>query len=123
MTISFFQDFISPGSLYYHSVFGYMTHLQPDHPLWYLIPAGLIFTLTVVTGIRPTGRRWSFWFLLLAMPGLPIIIAYARNYTLAERHLLFCIPLFMAYWGAAVTSVISRLSSFSGKGPAQEQPR
>lgn len=102
MTIPFFQDAISPGSLYYHSVFGAMTYIQGDQPFAFLLPAGLLFSIVLVCGAGAAGRRWSIWVLLIGMPSLPIAIALLRDLTLAERHLLFSIPFFMAYWGAGL---------------------
>lgn len=102
MTLPFFQEFVSPLSLYHHAIFGRMTHLQQTHLDPYFWATMLTFALIVVAGARAAGRRWRIWFLLLGLPGIPIAIAWIADYTLAERHLLFALPLFFAYWGAAV---------------------
>ena len=101
----FFQDVVSPVFLYYHSLFGAMVPYQPNQTGLSYIAFLLVFTLVTVLGFRAVGRRWSFWFLLLVLPWAPIVIAKLAQWTLAERHLAFCVPLFMVYWGASVVEV------------------
>ena len=105
MTVSFFQEFVTPISLYHHAIFGAMTHLQPSKDgLWFLFTL-LVFTAVFVAAGKRIGRRWDIWVLLLALPGLPILIAVLADYTLAERHLRFALPVFFACWGAGLVGL------------------
>lgn len=102
MNATFFQETVSPVYLYYHALFGTMDYYQPNQAGLIFVTLLLLFTLVAVAGHRAVGRRWSYWILLLAMPTVPILLAKRSGWTLAERHLLFCLPPFMAYWGASV---------------------
>lgn len=100
MTIPMFQEFITPISLYYHAIFGGMTHLQPPQGgVWFLTTMA-VFATMLLLGARAVGRRSALWIMLLGFSGVPIVIALIADFTLAERHLLYSLPLFYAYWGA-----------------------
>ena len=44
--------------------------------------------------------------MLLGMPLVPIVVVREANWTVAERHLFFCVSVFMAYWGAGMVETI-----------------
>jgi uncharacterized membrane protein len=102
MNASFFQETVSPIYLYYHALFGTMEPYQPNQsgPL-FLLAMGVFVAAFIAAGYK-VQRRWSLWILLLLGPTVPIVLAWWREWTLAERHLLFMLPLFNAYWGAGV---------------------
>lgn len=102
MARDFMQEKVFSFLLFFHSIFGRMESYQTPLPPGLLLLLALIFTLILVAGFKSVGRRWSFWVLLIGMPTLPWAIAVLRHYSLAERHINFGVPLFMAYWGAAV---------------------
>lgn len=102
MNVPFFQETVSPVYLYYHAVFGTMDRYQPDQSGAWFVLGMLAFAAVAVAGGRAVGTRWSWWLLLILAPTLPIVIAATARWTLAERHLLFALPLFMAHWGAGL---------------------
>lgn len=103
MNINFFQESVTPASLAYHSVFGLQSPYVEPEPLGFVYVARLaLFASACVAGAFVVGRRWSFWILLAGSSGLPILLAYARGMTLAERHLHFALPLFFAFWGVGL---------------------
>lgn len=108
MNKGFFQETVSPLYLYYHSLFGVMVNYQPPQSGLIFMALLLFFTLVCVFGARAVGRRWSYWILLIGVPMLPIVIATGAGWTLAERHLAFSLPPFMAFWGAACVSIWSQ---------------
>ncbi len=109
MNAGFFQETVSPIYLYYHAVFGQMVPYQPNQagPLFLLFM--LLFTAVFIAAGFAIGRRWSLWILLLGLPTVPILIVWAFGFTLAERHLWFTLPLFMACWGAGCIELPRRL--------------
>ncbi len=111
MTIPFFQEYLSPFSLYYHAIFGSMTHLQAPQPPLLLLLGMAVFTAVFVQGARSAGRNLPFWVLIIGLPGVPILIAIVADFTLAERHLLFSLPVFFAYWGLCIDCIGRRLLS------------
>ncbi|MDK2970302.1 MAG: hypothetical protein PWP23_57 [Candidatus Sumerlaeota bacterium] len=116
MNRNFFQETVSPVYLYYHALFGVMHPYQPNQQgIAYVF--FLLFAILFVAGIAPVGRRPGLWVLLLLAPTLPIVIAKSQGWTLAERHLLFTLPLFMAYWGACCVSFWGYLRQKLKKAP------
>ncbi|CAN5325858.1 hypothetical protein BH09SUM1_BH09SUM1_17050 [soil metagenome] len=107
MNIAFFQQPMTPISLYYHSLFGQPTYLPPAQSGVLYLLALAVFVAISAAGAKAVGSRLTIWLILLALPGLPMVIAWARHWTLAERHLLFALPFFMAYWGASLDRAIS----------------
>lgn len=102
MNINFFQETVSPIYLYFHALFGAQLPYQPPVSGIGSYMLFLVFAVVCVAGARRIGRRWWFWVLLLGSPTLPIVLASTSSWTLAERHLLFTLPLFYAYWGVAL---------------------
>ncbi|MBI5153773.1 glycosyltransferase family 39 protein [Candidatus Poribacteria bacterium] len=107
---TFRQETVSPIYLYFHSLFGRMEPYQPNQNGVVFWLTMCVFAVIAVTGARAVGRRWSYWLLLLGAPTLPLLMAVGFDWTLAERHLLFSVPFFMAYWGACCSHAVSRLS-------------
>ncbi|MEN6627603.1 MAG: glycosyltransferase family 39 protein [Candidatus Sumerlaeia bacterium] len=99
---AFFQETVWPFYLFFHSIFGRMTCYQPPVPWALFMAMELVFVLIAVAGARAVGRRWSFWVLMIGLPAMPVAVAYFADFSLAERHINFGVPLFMAYWGASV---------------------
>jgi hypothetical protein len=102
MNIFFFQETVWPFYLFFHSIFGWASHIQPIVPWQIFLALAIVFTIIFAYGFRAVGRRWSWWILMIGMPTLPVLVALLCDFTLAERHINFGISLFMAYWGAAV---------------------
>lgn len=118
-----FQHQVSPFLLYYHSMFGDMQPwASPQFGMLFLLGL-LAFACVAVAGVRRVGRQWSIWALLLLAPTVPIVLHRAMGWTMAERHLLFAVPFFMAYWGAALEqagrAVLERMRRVSRPGPRE----
>lgn len=109
MNHDFFQETVWPFYLFFHSIFGRVMHYQEPLPWPLFAVLALVFALIFAGGIKAVGRRWSWWVLMIGMPTVPVAVAYYANFTLAERHINFGIPLFMAYWGAACVEAVKRL--------------
>lgn len=121
MNRPFRQETMSPIYLYYHALFGAMQPWQPPQSgAAYGLFVG--FALVFAAGIRAVGRRAGFWVLLLAAPTLPILVAKWRGWTMAERHLLFTLPIFMAYWGAACHAASMRLLALTRRASPPRPP-
>lgn len=105
MNAGFFQETVSPVYLYYHGVFGVMEPYQPNQTGFIFLVKLLLFAVVCVAGYRAAGKRWSYWVFLVLAPTLPIVLARVSGWTLAERHLLFSLPLFLPYWGAGVVAL------------------
>lgn len=117
MNHNFFQETVSPVYLYFHALFGRMEAYQPPMEGVALYGALIVFTIVCAFGARAIGRRWWFWVLLLAGPTVPIMLAKWRGWTLAERHLLFTLPAFYVYWGAALVDCYHRLRARKNTAP------
>jgi predicted membrane-bound mannosyltransferase len=102
MAITFLQDFMTPLSLYHRALFGGMTHLQQGIAPLPLLVSMLAFVAFGAAGARRVGGWWQMWVLLLALPGVPLLVALVADYTLAERHLRFSLPVFFAFWGCCL---------------------
>lgn len=107
MTIPFFQEFISPFSLYYHGIFGSMTHLQGAKSGFFYWVSVLFFVMVLSRGFTLVGRRWDIWILIVGLSGLPILLAWMKEYTLAERHLRYSLFVFFPWWGGCIDRWIS----------------
>jgi len=120
MRKGFFQEQVSPVFLYFHSIFGDMTPYQ--QPLDGIVGMALmlVFTIVAVLGYRTFATRWSLWWLLLALPSVPIVTAKLQGMTLAERHLMYALPLAMVYLGGAVSliAIASRRRAPSASSPS-----
>ncbi len=104
----FFQEQVSPIYLYYHAIFGGMVAYQPPQSgVAFVVFLG-VFAIVCGLGLRVLRERPTLGFLLLAVPLVPILMARFGSMTLAERHLLFALPLFYVYWGGAVAGLLRR---------------
>jgi 4-amino-4-deoxy-L-arabinose transferase-like glycosyltransferase len=102
------QEHMSPASLYYHAIFGHMSHRQPTWPPLYLLTL-VVFAFVCLAGARVVGRRWHIWAYLVGLPLVPMVIVYVLDLSLAERHLHFCLPVFVSYWGACLDRIFERV--------------
>lgn len=105
----FFQEQLSPAYLYYHALFGRMEAYQPPQAGVMYLAFGL-FAVVCGIGLRALRSRPTLGFLLVALPLVPILLVKFGSMTLAERHLLFTLPLFYAYFGGAVVEVWARIA-------------
>jgi uncharacterized membrane protein len=112
---NFFQETVSPIYFYYHALFGVMTPYQPNQSGLAFLVLLSIFTLVFAAGMPAVGRRWSYWILLLGLPTVSIAVAKLAGWTLAERHLYYCLPLFFPYWGAGMTEAVHRVRARLGR--------
>lgn len=105
----FFQEQVSPMLLYFHSVFGTMSRYAQPHASFVFVLELAVFTVVVLAGAKRVGRTAWFWVLLIGLPTVPVLLARHLGWTLANRHLAFCLPLFMAYWGAGCAEIWERM--------------
>ena len=104
----FFQEQVSPIYFYYHALFGDMVAYQPNQEGLLFIVCLLIFAIPSAIGLTTFQGKPGLAFLLVAMPLVPIAMVSVGGWTLAERHLLFALPLFYAWWGSAVDASIRK---------------
>lgn len=111
----FFQEQVSPVYFYYHSLFGEMIAYQPNQEGVLFIFCLLIFAIPSAIGLATFRGKPGLAFLLIAMPLLPIAMVSIGGWTLAERHLLFALPLFYAWWGSALDATLRKFQRPAAK--------
>ncbi len=97
MNAGFFQEEVSPIYFYFHALFGGMIAYQPNQEGVQFIARLLLFAVPSALGLLSLKGKPGLAILLIALPTVPIAMVSIGGWTLAERHLLFALPLFYAW--------------------------
>jgi len=115
MNAGFFQEQVSPIYFYFHALFGGMIAYQPNQEGVFFIVCLLIFAIPSAIGLATFRGKPGLAFLLIAMPLVPIAMVSIGGWTLAERHLLFALPLYYAWWGSALDATLRKFQRPAAK--------
>lgn len=107
----FFQEQISPAYLYYHALFGGMIAYQPPQSGLPFLAGLAAFATICAFGLRSLAARPTLGLMLVALPLVPVVMVKLGSMTLAERHLLFALPLFFVFVGGAAEGLMRRLEA------------